>query len=212
LVQLGVQEQEEVILDLLEQDLQETHHQLVHHKEIQEEVFNLLVMVEEEGEEQVQQEVIFLLEIQVQQEERDQQIVLQVHQRIMLEVEEVEHMDHQRQDHQQEDQEELEVEEQEGQQEIQELQEQLTLEVVVEDPVVEEDLLVEEDQEDQESLLLEHQDLLICQYHQELTQLQHYRHQLEVVKLQHLLYLELIHLQLVNNRALYFDLKILYTV
>jgi hypothetical protein len=43
-------------------------------------------------------------------------------------------------------------------------------------------------------LLLEHQDLLICQYHQELTQLQHCPHQLEVVKLQHLQYLELIHL------------------
>jgi hypothetical protein len=49
---------------------------------------------------------------------------------------------------------------------------------------------LEEMQEDQVLLLLEHQDRLHYQQLQEQTQFQHYRHQLEDVKLQHLQYLE----------------------
>jgi hypothetical protein len=48
-------------------------------------------------------------------------------------------------------------------------------------------------------LLLEHQDQQIFLQDQEQTQLQHYRHQLEVVKLRHSRFLE--HLQLANNSS-----------
>jgi hypothetical protein len=93
----------------------------------------------------------------------------------------------------------LEVAELEEIQELQELQEQLIqVEVVVlvdQQDVV---LVVLDNQveEDQVPLLLEPQVQLVYPQRQEQTQLQHYRHQLEVVKLRHSRFLET--LQLAN--------------
>jgi hypothetical protein len=81
---------------------------------------------------------------------------------------------------------------------VQEFQEQLTQEVeAVEEMVEAQDQM--EDQEDQVLLLLEDQVSRISLQRQEQTQLQHYRHQLEVVKLRHSRFLE--HLQLANNSS-----------
>jgi hypothetical protein len=55
------------------------------------------------------------------------------------------------------------------------------------------------DQEDRESLLLEDQVQQDSVQRQEQTQLQHYQHQLEVVKLRHSRFLE--RLQLANNSS-----------
>jgi hypothetical protein len=71
--------------------------------------------------------------------------------------------------------------------------------IQVVEEVVEDQMVVLEVQEDQVLLLLEVQVLLISLQRLEQTQLQHYRHQLEVVKLRHSRFLE--HLQLANNSS-----------
>jgi hypothetical protein len=63
----------------------------------------------------------------------------------------------------------------------------LTLEAVEVDRVK----LLQDQQEDRVSLFLEHQEQLLFQQAQEQTQLQHYLHQLVVVKLLHLQFLEI---------------------
>jgi hypothetical protein len=180
---------------LLVLDMQVILRQLAHHKEI---LVEMVVTKQQVAE--VEQELVEV-QLVVEQEEVEemvQQIQFQVHQLlIQVVVEEVELI----QEMVQEDRvEQVEEEQEEMLQEIMEQQELLIQEAVEE--VEQEEIVLCHHlvvQVVQVLLLLEHQDQQIFLQDQEQTQLQHYRHPLEVVKLRHLRFLE--HLQLANNSS-----------
>ena len=199
-IQVAMEFQEVLEEELEEQDQQledlETHHQLVHHKEILEEIlYKHLDLIQEEVEEvelqeMVVQELVLLMVLEElgEVEEQVHQIVFQDQLYLMQVVEEVE---------------------------VQHLVDFLEQQVLVEQEVLEDHLVLmmllmeqltqvvevevvehrhqhlKREMEDRVLLLSEHQDQQIFLQDQVQTQLQHYRHQLEVVKLRHSRFLEI---------------------